>query len=111
MNNFIQPGKTLDFVAPAGGVVSGQAQLRGTVLHVPGASAKEGETYAGTIEGVFELPCATGTAWETTVTVLYWDAANKRVTPTANGNTKIGFAAAPKLAAAASGNVCLLPLV
>ncbi|MGN5374596.1 DUF2190 family protein [Sphingomonas hankookensis] len=111
MNNFIQPGKTLDFIAPAGGVVSGVAQLRGTVLHIPGASAKEGETYAGTIEGVFELPCATGTAWDTTATVLYWDAGAKRVTTTVGANTKIGFAAAPKLAAAASGNVRLLPLV
>lgn len=109
MNNFRNPGKTLDFTAPAGGVVSGQPQLRGTILHIPGKSAKEGETYAGTIEGVFALPCAANTAWEASATALYWDAANKRVTTTANNNTLIGVAAADKAATEASGDVKLLP--
>lgn len=111
MNNFKQPGNTLDFVAPAGGVISGQPELRGTILHIPGTSAKEGEAYAGTIAGVFDLPCATGTAWETTTTVLYWDATNKRVTTTVGSNTKIGFAGANKPAAAARGSVRLLPTI
>lgn len=111
MNNFRHPGKTLDFVAPAAGVVSGQPQLRGTILHIPGKSAKEGESYPGTIEGVFNLPCAANTAWEASVTPLYWDAANKRVTTTANNNALIGVAAADKPAAANSGDVKLLPQV
>lgn len=109
MNNFRQPGHALDFTAPAGGVVSGQPQLRGTILHIPGASANEGEVYAGSIEGVFVLPCATGTAWETSATPIYWDAGNKRVTTTANNNTLIGVAAENKVAAAAGGAVKLLP--
>lgn len=111
MNNFRNPGLTLDFVAPAGGVVSGQAQLRGTILHVPGTSAGEGKAYAGTISGVFDLPCATGTAWETSATVLYWDNTNKRVTTSASGNTKIGVAAQNKLAATPSGPVRLIPTI
>ncbi|MGO1303562.1 MAG: DUF2190 family protein [Sphingomonas parapaucimobilis] len=111
MNNYRQPGHALDFTAPVGGVVSGQPQLRGTILHIPGASAKEGEVYAASIEGVFELPCATGAAWETSATPIYWDAGNKRATTTANNNTLIGVAAVDKAAGANSGNVKLLPQV
>lgn len=111
MNNFRNPGKTLDFTAPAGGVVSGQPQLRGTILHIPGKSANEGEAYPGTIEGVFNLMCAANTAWEAASTALYWDAANKRVTTSANNNTLIGVAAADKAPAATSGDVKLLPQV
>lgn len=110
MKNFVQEGLSLDYIAPAGGVVAGRALLLGTILVVPATTAAEGEAFAGWIEGVYELPCATGSAW-TMHDVLYWDTANKRVTQTANGNTKIGFAAAPKLAAAAAGNVRILPQI
>lgn len=111
MNIFVQEGRALDYIAPAGGVVSGMALLLGTVLVIPGTSAAEGQPFAGSIEGVFTLPCATGTAWATPNLPLYWDDANKRVTTTANGNTKIGMTAAPKLAADAAGNVKLIPSV
>ncbi|MBM3929590.1 MAG: DUF2190 family protein [Sphingomonadales bacterium] len=110
MRNFVQPGHTLDYIAPAGGVVSGNPILIGTVLVIPAATAKEGELFAGTIEGVIALPCATGTAWTPHV-ALHWDDTNKRVTTTATNNQKIGMAAAAKAAPAASGNVKLLPAV
>lgn len=109
MNNFVQPGRTLDYVHTAV-VASGLAVLIGTVLVVPGANAGVGVPFPGTIEGVFNLPAATGTAW-TMNTPVYWDDTNKRVTITAAGNTKIGMVAAPKLAAAASGSVKLIPTV
>jgi predicted RecA/RadA family phage recombinase len=111
MKNFVQEGLSLDFVAPAGGVVGGAPELRGSILHIPAKNAAEGESYAGWVEGVYELPCATGTAWDMTVTVLYWDATNERVTNTATNNTKIGFAAAPKVASAPTGNVRILPII
>lgn len=111
MNIFVQEGHALDFVAPAGGVVSGVALLIGTVLVIPGKSAAEGQPFAGWIEGVYTLPCATGTAWATPCLPIYWDDANKRVTTTANGNTKIGMTGAAKVAADAAGNVKLIPTV
>lgn len=110
MRNYKQPGCALDYVAPAGGVVSGVALLIGAILVIPAVTAAAGLAFSGFIEGVYDLPCATGTAWAMH-DVLYWDTANARVTTTANGNTKIGFAAAPKVAGAAVGSVKLLPQV
>jgi predicted RecA/RadA family phage recombinase len=111
LKNFVQEGHTLDYVAPAGGVVAGVALLIGTVLVVPAITAPEGAPFSGWIEGVYTLPCATGTAWATPNIPLFWNDVDKRVTTTENGNTKIGMTAAPKAAAAASGNVKLLPNV
>lgn len=110
MKNFVQEGRALDFVAPAGGVVSGVALLVGTVLVIPAVTAAEGQPFSGWIEGVYTLPCATGTAW-TMCTALYWDNTNKRLTVTSTSNTKVGMVAAPKVAGLASGNVKLLPAV
>ncbi len=109
MNNYVQPGKTLDYTHTAV-VASGVAVLIGTVLVIPGANAGIGVPFPGTIDGVFNIVCATGTAW-TMNTPVYWDDTNKRVTTTATGNTKIGMVAAPKVAAAAVGAVKLIPAV
>lgn len=110
MRNFKQPGVALDCVAPAGGVVSGVALLVNTILVVPATTAAAGQPYSGYLEGVYELPCATGTAWAQFDT-LYWDTANARLTTTAGSNTKVGFAAAPKAAGLATGLIKLLPQV
>ena len=109
MNNYVQPGKTLDYTHTAV-VASGVAVLIGTVLVIPGTNAGIGVPFPGTIDGVFNIVCATGTAW-TMNTPVYWDDTNKRVTTTATGNTKIGMVAAPKVAAAAVGAVKLIPAV
>lgn len=111
MKIFVQEGHALDYIAPAGGVVSGAPLLIGTVLVIPATTAAEGQTFSGWIEGVYILPCATGTAWATPNLPIYWDDANDRVTTTANGNTKIGMTAAPKVAGDATGNVKLIPTV
>ena len=111
MKNFVQEGHALDYVAPAGGVVAGVALLIGTVLVIPATTAAEGAIFSGWIEGVYNLPCATGTAWDNPNTPLYWDSANKRVTTTATGNTKIGMTAEAKVASSARGNVKLIPAV
>jgi predicted RecA/RadA family phage recombinase len=106
---FIQEGKTLDFVAPSGGVVSGTALLFGVILAVPMTSAAQGASFAGSIEGVHELPATTSQAWASPGLVVYWDDTNKRLTTTASGNTKVGITAAAKDAAAAVGRVKLTP--
>lgn len=110
MKNFVQEGHTLDYIAPAGGVVSGLALLIASILVIPATTKPEGETFSGWIEGVYTLPCATGTAWEMN-DPLYWDDANDRLTTDDNGTVKVGMAAAPKLAGDAFGNIKLLPTV
>jgi len=110
MKNFVQEGHALDYVAPAGGVTAGVAVLIGTVLVMPATTAAEGAMFSGWIEGVYDLPCATGTAWNSNV-ALYWDSANKRVTTTATDNTKIGMTAEAKVASSSRGAVKLLPTV
>ncbi len=109
MNNYVQPGKTLDYTHTAV-VASGVAVLIGTVLVIPGANAGVGVPFPGTIDGVYNIVCATGTAW-TMNTPVYWDDTNKRVTTTPTNNTKIGMVAAPKVAGAAVGTVKLIPAV
>lgn len=92
MKNFVQHGDTLDLTAPAGGVVSGVAYLIGALFGVAVASAAVGETFPLRVVGIYTLPKATGEAW-TEGAVLYWDNANKRLTTTAAGNTKVATAA------------------
>ncbi|EDX81635.1 hypothetical protein BBAL3_2792 [Brevundimonas sp. BAL3] len=110
MRNHFQPGNALDFVAPAGGVVSGVTVKKGGLIHVPSTTAAEGEAYSGDLEGVFTLAAATSQAW-TQGDVLYWDDTGKVWTKTATSNTKGGIAAYDKLAADAVGKVRLIPTI
>lgn len=110
MRNHIQPGNALDFVAPAGGVVSGKTAKKGALIHVPSTTAAEGVSYSGDLVGVFELDAQTSQAW-TQGDVLYWNDTTKVWTKTATDNTKGGVAAYDKLAAAATGSVRLHPTI
>jgi predicted RecA/RadA family phage recombinase len=110
MNNFIQKGITLDLIAPAGGVASGKTVKIGAIIAVPGTTKPEGQPFAGTVEGVFDVDAKTAQAWDAGATV-YWDDAAKVYTTTANANTKAGYAVAAKEAAAATGRVKLIPSV
>lgn len=110
MNNFKHKGVTLDLVAPVGGVVSGKTVKINSIIAIPGKTAAEGQPFAGTVEGVFDVDAKTGQAWAAGVT-LYWDDAAKVYTTTAAGNTKAGYAVADKDAAAAVGSIKLIPTV
>ena len=56
MKNFLQPGNTLDLIAPAD-VVSGAGLLVGTaILAFPVESKLSGEVFPGLVEGVVEAP-------------------------------------------------------
>lgn len=110
MRNHFQPGNALDFIAPAGGVVSGKTVKKGNLIHVPSTTAAEGEAYSGDIQGVFIADAATGQAW-TQGDVLYWDDTAKIFTKTTTSNTKAGIAAYDKLAADALGKVLLVPTI
>jgi predicted RecA/RadA family phage recombinase len=94
--NFIKPGSYITCVAPTGGVVSGLGYLFGAMFGVATTSAAAGVAFELGVEGVWQLPKATG-AW-TVGQIVNWDNAAKNVTTGAG--TKIGVAAA----AAASGD-------
>lgn len=100
MKNFVQPGNSIDAVAPAGGVVSGTPLLIGSLFGVPVTSAAEGETFTLNLVGVYNLPKAAGAAWAIG-DKLYWDNTNKVLTKTASGNTLVAVATS----VAASGDV------
>lgn len=110
MKNFVQPGNVLDFTAPSGGVVSGIPLLIAAMIVIPAVNAAAGETFAGAVEGVFDVPAATDAstqAW-TEGQLLYWDDTAKKFTVTATSNTKKGVAAAAKASTAATGRVKLI---
>ncbi|MCW0983059.1 DUF2190 family protein [Agrobacterium sp. BT-220-3] len=104
MKNYIQEGDILNLTAPAGGLASGQAHMFGDLFGVAAAAAAEGAKVAVSLEGVFSLPKATGASL-TEGQKVYWIAADKKVTATANGNTLIGHAARPAAADAVTAEI------
>lgn len=54
MKNFLQPGNSLDLIAPAGGVISGLGYVLGSILVFAQATKAAGETFAGVNEGVIK---------------------------------------------------------
>lgn len=107
MRNYVQQGEVLDAVAPAGGVVSGNAYLIGKAFGVAQASAAEGETFALVVEGVVELPIVTGAL--TQFSTAYWDDTAKGLTGTVGSNTKVGYLTEAKAAGVLVGKVKLIP--
>nr|WP_083434544.1 DUF2190 family protein [Sphingomonas sp. Y57] len=111
MNNYVQEGKALNLVAPAGGVVSGRGVLIGALFVVASITAAEGEIFVGRRSGVFDLDAAThatnqaGDAGDP----VYWDNTGKKVTRTATGNTIIGVLVEDKVSTVATAKVVLIP--
>lgn len=93
MKTFTAPGEVLNFVAPAGGVVSGNAYLIGAILVVATHDAVAGATFRGLAVGTVELP-SSDDVW-TDLAKLYWNNTAKNVTTSASGNTLIGVATPP----------------
>lgn len=106
MKNFVQPGCVVDFTAPSGGVTSGTPVLIGTVLVVPQTTALVGESFAGAVHGVFELPKATSTT-PAAGGAAYWDDTAKKITTTASANTLVGWFT---LAALSADTTCFVKL-
>lgn len=106
--DFVQPGRTLTFIAPSGGVTNGVPVLVQNVVVVPNSTVAVGIAFEGDIEGVFTLPKTAGAAW-TAGQVLYWDsAAGSFATAQSATARRAGVAAAAALSADTTGNVKLI---
>lgn len=89
--NFIQPGESIECIAPGGGVVSGTPKQIGQMLIVPMVSADATVRFNGMIRGVFRVTKVGSQAW-TEGAIVYWDAGNSRFTTVGTGNLRAGFA-------------------
>lgn len=88
---YVQPGRVLDYAN--GGTVraSGDVVVAGTLVGVCLAAIAANATGSVRIAGVFTLPkLSTDTIAQGAL--VYWDAANSRITTTASGNTLAGNA-------------------
>ena len=101
--NYIQEGNVLSYTATAA-VASGAVVVIGKRIAIALADIAVGDTGAITAEGVFAV-AKLGTDVVGLGDLLYWDAANNRLTTTAAGNTAAGFAAAPVGAGAGTVNI------
>lgn len=107
MNNYLKPGKTMTFTAPAGGVVSGTPALIGSLLVIPTNTAAAGAQFEGVAEGVFTLPKIAGVAW-TEGQLLYHDTAANNIGTVVSATTRrVGVAAAAAQAGDVTGQVRL----
>lgn len=102
MKNFIQPGNIVDLTAPAGGILSGQAYLFGSLFGVATVAAAAGKKVAVSVEGVFQLPKATGASLAEGVKA-YWT--GTEISGTASGNTLVGHIVVAASAEATSVSV------
>lgn len=108
MNNFIQPGVNVPFIAPYD-VKSGDGMLDGVEFGIASTDAKSGEQVIGVTEGVFTLPKAAVAI--TRKTVAYWDNAAKVVTNVVGSNAKIGIFRAAGLSGDSTIAVKLVPII
>jgi predicted RecA/RadA family phage recombinase len=102
MKAYVQPGKSLTVTAPAGGVLSGQGILIGTLFGIAQYDAVEGAELEILTEGVVEIP-KTSALQIDVGDRLFWDATNKVVNKTATAQVCVGVAVSA--AANPSGSV------
>jgi predicted RecA/RadA family phage recombinase len=102
MKAYIQPGRALTVIAPAGGVLSGQGVLIGTLFGIAQYDAVEGAEVEILTEGVVEID-KTSALQIDVGDRLFWDATNKVVNKTATAQVCVGIAVST--AANPSGSV------
>jgi predicted RecA/RadA family phage recombinase len=88
---FVQPGDSIEFIAPGGGVTVDVPKQIGQVLVFPMVTAAATVRFNGMIRGVFEVTKVGSQAW-TEGAIVYWDAGNTRFTTVGTGNLRAGFA-------------------
>lgn len=99
MKNFVQPGESVEYTAPAGGVVSGVGVQIGQLLVIATVTKTSAQVTAGDnrfnglTEGVVTHAKAPSQAWAEGA-IVYWDEGSKVFTTSAAGNLQAGTAAA-----------------
>jgi predicted RecA/RadA family phage recombinase len=108
MKNFIQKGDALNAIAPAGGVVSGNGYLLGSIFGIAATTVDAGVQFVLWLVGCYTLPKNSAEAW-TVGQLIYWDNANACCTTSSDtgANQKIGVAVAAEVNPSASGDVRL----
>jgi predicted RecA/RadA family phage recombinase len=105
MKNYVQDGENLTVTAPYA-LPSGGGCKVGLIFGVATTDAAIGAAVELQLEGVVDLT-ALGTDTGIPGDVIYWDDANKRLTTTSAGNTKVGVLTAAKANGATSARVRL----
>lgn len=110
MNNFVQPGHSLELTVPGGGVVSGQGYKIGSIFGVALVTAAAAAKAIFHVAGVVELPKLAATAMSEGDKVG-WDVGLGNVVPDAHASEdiKIGLVVAGALAGDAKVKVLLTP--
>jgi predicted RecA/RadA family phage recombinase len=93
MKNFVQPGESMTYTAPMGGVTSGVGVQIGQILVIAAITAAAGDPFTGITCGVISHAKAGSQAWAEGA-IVYWDEGNKRFTTVAAGHLQAGTAAA-----------------
>lgn len=88
--NYAQEGDAIIVPSPAGGVKRGEFVLVGKLGGVAVHAADEGEEVEIALEGCFDFPKTSDAL--SLGAPAYWDAGAKKITATAQGNTRIGVA-------------------
>jgi predicted RecA/RadA family phage recombinase len=91
MKSYVQPGKSLTVTAPAGGMLSGQGVLIGTLFGIAQYDAVEGAEVEILTEGVVEIP-KTSALQIDVGDRLFWDSTNQVVNKTATAQVCVGIA-------------------
>lgn len=112
--NTQQRGQNVPFVAPAGGVSSGDPVLIGTSLLIASEDVAATKTGTGYSEGVFkDIAAITGTAFGN-LDPLYWNDTDGNLTDgpdvgTGTGHPFVGLAFGAKATASATCSIKLVP--
>lgn len=102
----VQPGRVLDYANGGTALASGAGVVVGTKFGVALAAIAANVTGSVQICGVFTL-AKLGTDTMAQGALVYWDAANSRMTTTSAGNTLAGVAANAAGSGATTVNVLL----
>jgi predicted RecA/RadA family phage recombinase len=98
MASYVQKGDTIDYT-PSAAVAVGEVVVMGTTgIGIADRPIAANEKGGLVVEGVFDLPKATGAV--TRFAKVYWDATAGNATTTSTSNTLAGYA----VEAAASGD-------
>lgn len=109
--SYKQPGHTIDYTAPSGGVTSGDIVIKGSIAGVALGTAAEGVVVSLGIEGVYALAKVTGAV--TQGDIVYYDSDNAAVTTASEGGSpwgdfsRVGIAVASALSGDATVDVKL----